>query len=91
MRYELTFTKEATKTLKKYKKSNPAIFKKVATLLNEISDHPRTGTGHPEPLVKGSDIRYSRHLTANIRIIYDIHDERIVVDIISMDSHYNDK
>jgi len=91
MRYQLTFTKDAAKTLKKYKKSNPSVFKKAASLLDEIAEHPRTGTGHPEPLVKGSDTRYSRHLTANIRIIYDIHDNTISVNIISMNSHYNDK
>lgn len=53
--------------------------------------HPRTGLGHPEALIGGNGITYSRHITANDRIIYDIYDDRICVLIIQMEEHYNDK
>ena len=54
-------------------------------------EHPRTGLGHPEPLVGGMDVTYSRHITANDRIIYDVYDERVSVLIIQAEEHYNDK
>lgn len=91
MTYTVDFTKAARKTLAKWKKSNPVLFKKVAAILQDIMQHPRTGIGHPEPLVGGHDITYSRHITAHDRIIYDIYDESITVLIIQCEEHYNDK
>ena len=64
----------------------------VATrILFDIMEHPRTGLGHPEPLVGGNDVTYSRHISAHDRIIYDIYDERITVLVIQAEDHYNDK
>lgn len=91
MIYRIEFSKEADKTLKKWKKSNPRLFNKATRLLLDIMEHPRTGLGHPEPLVGGMDVTYSRHITANDRIIYDVYDERVSVLIIQAEEHYNDK
>ena len=75
MIYSIEYSKAADKTLKKWKKSNPRLFKKATAILMDIMQHPRTGLGHPEPLVGGKDVTYSRHITADDRIIYDIYDE----------------
>ena len=91
MIYRIEFSKEADKTLKKWKKSNPRLFNKAKRLQLDIMEHPRTGLGHPEPLVGGMDVTYSRHITANDRIIYDVYDERVSVLIIQAEEHYNDK
>lgn len=91
MIYTVDYTKAAQKTLAKWKKSNPVLFKKAVAILQDIMQHPRTGIGHPEPLVGGHDITYSRHITAHDRIIYDIYDESITVLIIQCEEHYNDK
>lgn len=53
--------------------------------------HPREGLGHPEALVKGNDVKWSRHITAHDRIIYNIYDEIVVVEVIQLEEHYNDK
>jgi toxin YoeB len=91
MKYRIQLSKEADKVVAKIKKSNPIAFKKYAALLNELGEHPRTGRGHPHPLVAGNDITYSRHLSANDRIIYDIYDDIVMVMILSIEGHYNDK
>ena len=91
MSYKLEFTKLAEKTLTKWKKSNPRLYKKTADLLDEIIDHPRTGRGHPEPLVGGGDVTYSRHVSAFDRIVYDIYDDKVLVLIIQLEEHYKDK
>ena len=39
----------------------------------------------------GGDVTWSRHITADDRIIYDIYDERITVLVIQAEAHYNDK
>lgn len=91
MKYNVDFTKDAQKVVKKWKKSNPILFKKLVAILDEISIHPRTGIGHPEPLRGGNDITYSRRLSAHDRIIYDIHDDTVTVLVIDVEGHYDDK
>ena len=91
MMYKVEYSKAADKTLRKWKKSNPMLFKKATKVLFDIMQHPRTGIGHPEDLIGGNDITWSRHITADDRIVYDIYDERITVLVIQAESHYNDK
>ena len=87
----IEYSKEADKTLRKWKKSNPNLFKKATKILMDIMQHPRTGLGHPEALIGGNDVTYSRHITAHDRIIYDIYDNRVTVLIVQAEEHYNDK
>lgn len=91
MIYAVEYSKQAEKTLKKWKKSNPALFKKATAVLMDIMQHPRTGVGHPEALVGGGDVTYSRHITAHDRIIYDIYDEQVTVLVVQAEDHYHDK
>lgn len=91
MIYALDFTEEAKSSLAKYKKSSPQLFKKITKLLLELSEHPKTGTGHPEPLIGGNGITYSRRISGQHRIIYDILEDVIKVYVISVEGHYNDK
>ena len=91
MIHSVEYSKAADKTLRKWKKSNPRLFKKATEILFDIMEHPRSGLGHPEPLVGGNDVTYSRHITAHDRIIYDIYDERVTVLVIQAEEHYNDK
>ena len=91
MIYSIAYSKQADKTLRKWKKSNPVLFKKATAILCDIMQHPRTGIGHPEPLVGGCNVTYSRHITAHDRIVYDIYDAEITVLILQTEEHYNDK
>ncbi len=91
MNYRIDFTNNARKTLEKFKKSNPMAFKKVIRLMPELEQHPRTGTGHPEPLKAGDSICYSRRITSSDRLIYDVYDDSVTVLIIEMEGHYKDK
>lgn len=91
MIYKIEFVKTVTKTVAKYKKSNPVLYKKLVNLLDELMEHPRTGTGHPEPLKSGQSITYSRRITARDRMIYDIYDDTVTVLIIEIEGHYSDK
>lgn len=91
MKYKIDYTKQADKTIKKWRKSNPRLYKKGMQIIEDIANHPRTGLGHPEPLVGGKYETYSRHITAHDRIIYDIYDDVIAVLIIQAEEHYDDK
>ena len=91
MRYIIDISDHADKIIRKWKKSNPQLFKKYQRIYHELADHPRTGTGHPEPLRGGNDITYSRRISAHDRIIYDIYDEKVTVLVIDVEGHYDDK
>lgn len=91
MTYTLEFTDGAKKVIKKWKKSNPNLHKKLLKLLHELIETPRSGTGHPEPLKGGKEITWSRRITAHDRIIYDIYEETITVLVVEVEGHYNDK
>lgn len=89
--YTIDFEPRVLKIMKKWKKSNPQLFKKLGVILRAIQENPRNGIGHPEALVGGGNITYSRHITANDRIIYDVYDKEIHVLVIELEGHYKDK
>ena len=89
--YTIDFTPIAIKTISKYKKSNPVQYKKLVKLLNELMEHPRTGLGHPEPLKAGNLTTYSRRISKNDRLIYDIYEEKVTVRVLTVEGHYDDK
>ena len=53
--YEIVLSEKAIVDILRLKKSEPAAFKKVGKLMEELKKHPTTGTGHPEPL-KGNRV-----------------------------------
>lgn len=89
--YTIEFSQAAVKSVAKYKKSNPVKYKKLFKLLEELMEHPRTGTGHPEPLKSGNSVTYSRRISKNDRLIYDIYEEKVIVLVLTIDGHYDDK
>lgn len=91
MKYSIDLAPEVIKVLKKWKKSNPIAFKKFDKLVEELADHPRSGTGHPEPLVGGNNVVWSRHITRNDRMIYDIYDDTVMILVVELEGHYDDK
>ncbi len=91
MIYTLHFTDEAKKDLAGLKKNEPAAFKKAKELLAELQQHPKTGTGKPEPLGHGYKGFFSRRITKKHRLVYSIDDEKIIVLIVAASGHYQDK
>lgn len=91
MMYNLDFVPSVLKVIAKYKKSNPSLYKKLNSILQDIQEHPRTGKGHPEPLVGGNNITYSCRITAQERVIYNIFDNTVTVVVVEVEGHYKDK
>ncbi len=63
------------------------IFKKVDTLLRDISRDPFKGLGKPEPLKHKYQGYWSRRITGEHRIIYKMENNAIVV--VSLKGHYD--
>lgn len=88
MSYRLDFTKQAQNDIDFHKKSgNKAILKKLYLLLNEIADHPFTGTGKPEALKHELAGFWSRRINQEHRLVYEVIGDTIVI-IVAAKGHY---
>lgn len=92
MSYELVLMPEAEKHLKEWRKSGQKkTLKKIADLFEELRQHPTTGTGHVEQLKGNYSGYWSREINKGDRIIYSIEDDKVIVNVVSLKGHYNDK
>ena len=89
--YQVRFEKQADADLRKLAKSEPKAFRKAMTLLDELYVHPKTGTGHPEPLKGNRSNQWSRRISEKHRLVYEIRDMEVIVIVISAYGHYDDK
>lgn len=89
--YEIEYTEIAKEHIRLLSATEPAIFKKVSQLLLELMDHPKTGTGHPEQLKGEPNGRWSSRITKKHRLVYEIHDQQVLVLVLTAYGHYEDK
>jgi len=89
--YSITYAPEAKEGLAKLKANEPQSFNKAVKLLNEIAEHPKTGTGHPEQLKGQPNNRWSRQITKKHRLVYRIFESEVHVDVLTAYGHYGDK
>lgn len=89
--YTVNYTKRAQSDLIKLKRNEPASFKKLTKLLNELAEHPRTGTGHPEQLKGDRCNQWSRRITEKHRLVYEILDTEVIVLVLTAYGHYEER
>ena len=89
MIYQITFSPLANEGIKALKRSEPLAFKKVMQLIQELQEHPTTGTGKPEPLKGNRLSQWSRRISQKHRLIYEIREEIVTVLILSSYGHYD--
>ena len=87
--YRIVFSMQAKSDWDYWKSSgNTAIMRKIAALLEDMAEHPYTGTGKPEPLKYGLSGCWSRRINREHRIIYRVKETEIEVEVLSMRYHY---
>ena len=93
MAYVVLLSEPAKAELAVIKHSGDKVtLKKIANLLVELQEHPRTGTGQVEHLKHFLfEETWSRRINKQYRMIYEIHDAEVLVTVISLRSHYGDK
>ena len=91
MIYKITFSDDAEEEIKNFKRHEPRVYLKIQKLLLELQEHPRTGTGHPEPLSGDRPGQWSRRITGKHRLIYEIIDDLVKILVLSVYGHYRDK
>ena len=89
MSYSIEFTDKALEGIEKLKKSgNKPVLKKIRVLLDELTEHPYTGTGQPEQLKHNLTGFWSRRINQEHRIVYAVDEKSVVVTIVSAKGHY---
>lgn len=92
MSYKIKLTAEAEKHLAQWRKSGQKkTLQKIASLLEELQNHPTTGTGQVEQLKGNLQGFYSRRIDKASRMIYKIEENVVTVIVISLKGHYSDR
>lgn len=92
MIFTLVLMPEAKKDLLEWRKAGQKkILKKIESLFEELRLHPTTGTGKVEQLKGNLSGYWSRKIDKGSRLIYRIIEDKVVVVVISLKSHYGDK
>lgn len=86
--YAIVFSEDAKKDLKLLHRRAPEAVVKLSKLLDEIREHPRTGTGQVEQLKGYDGSVYSRRITKEHRLVYKIYDTVVEVLVLSTFGHY---
>lgn len=89
--YRVKLLPSAEEDMIRLRRSEPKAFNKALDLLDELMEHPRTGTGHPEPLSGDRAGQWSRRITRKHRLIYEIRETEVVVLVLTAYGHYDDK
>lgn len=91
-RYTIDLWDRAKKDLAAhYKSGDKVIIKRIERIFEELEITPFTGIGKPEPLKYGLSGMWSRKLDNKNRIIYQVNEKTMVIQIISAKGHYDDK
>jgi len=77
--------------LQRLAQSEPKAYIKANRFLQELEEHPKTGTGHPEPLKGKPENRWSREITKKHSLVYRIFDTEVYVEVLTAYGHYDDK
>jgi toxin YoeB len=79
MKFKIEFSGRAYKDLTWWKKYRPEYLKKIRELLEAIKTDPFKGIGKPEPLKHGLHGLWSRHITEEHRVWYEVKGETVRV------------
>ncbi len=87
MKYKFLFVEESWEDYLYWQKTDKKILKRINEMLKDISRHPFEGLGKPEPLKHKYKGLWSRRITDEHRLIYQIKDDKIRV--IKCHFHYD--
>ncbi len=91
-KYIIVVEKTAQKELQAiYKSGDKASIKRIEIIIEELSEHPQTGTGKPEQLKFKLSGYWSRQINKKDRLIYKIDEVVVTVFVVSAVGHYGDK
>jgi len=84
----ITFAPEAFEQFNDWAAQDKKIHRKIITLINDIIRQPFAGLGKPEPLKHELQGYWSRRITDEHRLVYEVTETEII--ILSCRFHYDD-
>jgi len=92
MSYKLIVEPEAEIHLDAHiKAGNKILLKKIYKLFEELKEHPKTGIGKPEKMRYQKTEIWSRRIDDKHRMKYIIDNDKVIVFVISLWGHCDDK
>ena len=91
MSYKVKFLDNAARDALKLKQEDPKSFTKLMKMVDELKEHPMTGTGKPEYLKYDKRGVWSRRITQKHRLVYKIYNDVVVVEVVSAYGHDGEK
>ena len=89
MQYKVVVSDDAKNDIKKLKVAGQKIIvDKIYDLIDELKEHPKTGTGKPKYLKY--EKCWARKINDEHRLCYEIQDDVVVVLVLSAFGHYDD-
>lgn len=90
--YEIDFSDLAQGEIIAFRKSGSlGIVKKIQSFVKEVTITPKTGTGKPEQLKGELNHLWSRRIDKKNRFVYFINENEKIVEVLSVEGHYDDK
>ena len=87
--YTILYSPKALEDIAYFKKTGDVVvMKKITKLLQEIELHPQAGTGKVEQLRFELAGLWSRRINNEHRIVYDIDEKQMVVNVFRLRGHY---
>lgn len=80
------FTENALKDFYEWESTDKKIFKRIKELIKDINRSPFDGIGKPEPLKHELSGYWSRRITDEHRLVYEVNEKMIL--IYSCKEHY---
>ena len=90
-RYMVEVKEQAQHDLKVLSQHEPKAYQKALALIAELYEHPQTGSGKPERLKGFGGMVWSRRITKKHRLVYEIIEKTVHVDVLTAYGHYDDK
>ena len=89
MSYSIALLPQAEEDLSYWRKTDPQTVVRIKRLLKDISEHPYSGLGKPEPLKWSLSGKWSRWINRKDRLVYEVDGDRILVFVLAMRYHYD--
>jgi toxin YoeB len=91
-KFRVKIEKQARVHLELHRKSgNKASIAKIEVILKELTEHPYAGTGQPERLKHDLSGFWSRRINHKDRMVYQVNENIVTVEVVSAMGHYSDK
>lgn len=89
--YKIAYTKRAEKDIAQYRRAgSEEEIRKLDELLTELAAHPLEGRGKVEELHDDMEGKYSRRISHEDRLVYDVDSKTRTVTVVSARHHYQD-